>query len=182
MAMVVTMVVVMVFLMIILIVVYANRYKKASPSQAVVVWGKQPKGVGKYQIVTNGGIFVVPFVQQSAFLPLDAKTQEFRLRNVPCKKKKRIDLELTVTYKISNKEKKLQKAAESLLHKSQDNIEDMAKKIIDAEVRNLCWKMDSKKISDDPGKAGKKFKKNANKELGAVGIEITTFSIKDVLE
>jgi uncharacterized membrane protein YqiK len=184
-ALVVVMAISMTLCMIILIAVYASRYKKASPSQALVVWGKAGPSEKSLRIITSGGFFVYPVVMQCAYLPLEARTKEFRLRNIPCmdrKERKRIDLELTVTYKISNDEKKLRKAAESLLHMKEDKVDDMVKKIVDADVRNLCWKMDVKDVIGDPRKTGKKFRKSVNKELGAVGMEVTTFSVRDIIE
>ena len=67
---------------IIMIAVYASRYKKVPPDQAMVVYGKAGSKGRAYDIVTGGGKFILPIVQAYAFMPLDVRTLEIIVTDI----------------------------------------------------------------------------------------------------
>lgn len=174
-----------VLVFIIMIAIYASRFKKASPDQAIVVYGKPGQRGQQYNIVTGGGVFIWPVVQSFEYLSIAARTQEFRARNVTTSKKgsgKNIDLIVVATTRVPpDNEKLLYKAAENILHKNDDERDDMTKMIIDGSLRTTCRNIKAKKFDKDPDGTAKVIRKDANKELNTIGMELTTFAIKEVI-
>ena len=62
--------------------VYASRYKKVPPDQAMVVYGKAAEKGKAYSITTGGGKFIWPVVQAYAFMPLDVRTLEIIVTDI----------------------------------------------------------------------------------------------------
>ena len=76
-----------IFLIVIIIyfVIFAVRYKRVPPNKAMVVFGKPQKTKGgkrSYIIITGGAKFIIPLIEEIAFIPLDARPLEIRLERV----------------------------------------------------------------------------------------------------
>lgn len=169
--------------MFILAIIYASRYKKVPPDKAMIVYGgKGPRGK-EYLIISGGGRFIQPFINAYAIMPLDARSANLNLKRVPVDnkgEKNSADLDLVVVYKISSEEKLLRKAAETLLHKSDEELNKIAEDVVTGTTYTTLRNFKAPMLRDEPDEAANMLKKSANLELNKIGMELSTLKLKTV--
>jgi flotillin len=177
-------VVIMVMAMIVLMMVFAARYKKVPPDKVMVVYGRRmgPMGPG-YKIISGGGKFIVPVVESFEFLPLDVRTLDIDmddLKVISGEGTERIRLKVTAHVKISSDYHSLIEAAEHLLHKSDAEINEIARSTIEAHVRSICRSVTFDQLDVDRRLWATKVGVSANQDLLNMGLEIRSFGISQV--
>ena len=180
---VVLIVVAAILLFIILAAVYANRFKKVPPDQAMVVYGKAGSKGRAYDIVTGGGRFIWPVVQAYAFMPLDVRTLEIIVTDIVTDVKvsgAKVNIKAVTQIKISSQSALVRVAAEQLLHKTDPEINEIAQKTLEGHVRGICATMTIEDINSDRDKVSQQVQNQAAKDLRNMGIEIKSFVIKEI--
>ncbi|MBN1539236.1 MAG: hypothetical protein JW939_03755 [Candidatus Thermoplasmatota archaeon] len=171
-------------LAIIIILIYAGRYKKVPPDSAMVVYGKgAKKGARGYTVVSGGGKFILPVVQGFEFLPLDVRTLEILVRDIVTDVKTsgaKINIKAVTQVKIASDEASLYTAAEQLLHKRDEQINEIAQKTLEGHVRGICATMTIESINSDRDAVAAQVQSQAAKDLRNMGIEIRSFVIKEI--
>lgn len=171
-------------LALIIILIYAGRYKKVPPDSAMVVYGKgAKKGVRGYTVVSGGGRFILPVVQGFEFLPLDVRTLEILVRDIVTDVKTsgaKINIKAVTQVKIASDEASLYTAAEQLLHKRDEQINEIAQKTLEGHVRGICATMTIESINSDRDAVAAQVQSQAAKDLRNMGIEIRSFVIKEI--
>ena len=168
---------------IIIIGIYASRYKKVPPDQAMVVYGRSGKKGRAYDIVTGGGKFIVPIFEAYAFMPLDVRTLEIIVTDIVTDVNvsgAKINIKAVTQIKISSQDSLLRVAAEQLLHKTDPEINEIAQKTLEGHVRGICATMTIEDINSDRDKVSQQVQNQAAKDLRNMGIEIKSFVIKEI--
>ncbi|MGA1794079.1 MAG: flotillin family protein [Thermoplasmatota archaeon] len=169
---------------IIVLIIYASRYKKVPPDSAMVVYGKgAKKGARGYTVVSGGGKFILPVVQGYEFLPLDVRTLEILVRDIVTDVKTsgaKINIKAVTQVKIASDEASLYTAAEQLLHKKDEQINEIAQKTLEGHVRGICATMTIESINSDRDAVAAQVQSQAAKDLRNMGIEIRSFVIKEI--
>ncbi|MGA1872124.1 MAG: SPFH domain-containing protein [Thermoplasmatota archaeon] len=175
---------VIVAFVIIILIIYASRYKKVPPDSAMVVYGKgAKKGARGYTVVSGGGKFILPVVQGYEFLPLDVRTLEILVRDIVTDVKTsgaKINIKAVTQVKIASDEASLYTAAEQLLHKRDEQINEIAQKTLEGHVRGICATMTIESINSDRDAVAAQVQSQAAKDLRNMGIEIRSFVIKEI--
>ncbi len=179
---VVVVILVIVFAVLSMFAIYANRYKKVPPDKAMVVYGRKRGGKG-YEIISGGGRFIIPIVESYEFLPLDVRTLDINVSDIVTDvdvSGAKINIKSVTQIKISSHPATLKTGAEHLLHKSDREINEIAMKTLEGHVRGVCATMTIEAINSDRDTISGKIANMAAKDLMNMGIEIRSFTIKEI--
>jgi flotillin len=169
-----------------LIGIYKMNYKRVPPNKAMVVFGKKnPRTKMGYRILTGGGKFIVPVVQDVAYLPLDVRKIVIDLKKINIdveNSNKKVDVKITALIKISSQQHMLHTAAEQLLGKSDDEINSIAHDILEAHLEGLFATIDMKILKTDRDLVVTRIQAIAGADLKNMGLEIRSLVISNVRE
>ena len=166
------------------ILIYATRYKKVPPNKAMVVFGRMQMRTRKgYQIITGGGKFILPILEEIAFLSLEARPLRIEMNDVRVdarNTKASIALKTNSVVRISSDPRILDVASKNLLGKSENDINKIAMNIIEGPVRNVCAHTTLEEIRDNFPQVSSTISATANEDLNKVGLEMVSFNIVEV--
>ena len=175
----------MIIAIIAMIIIYAMRYKRVPPNKAMVVFGRRTMRADRkgYRVLTGGGKFIVPIVEEVKYLPLDVRNLKFKLDNVktdPKTESARLKLEATAIIKIGSDPMSLNTAAEMLLDKKDEEINKMAYDVIEAHIKGICKTLKFEQIDTDRDLMAERIQNIIAMDLRNIGIEIRSMVINDV--
>jgi flotillin len=160
-------------------VIYARRYKRVPPNQAMVVFGRRRKDIG-FEVIQGGGKFVYPIVEQVAYLDLSLQTLEIHVPAVITHSGVPLTVECVAQIKISNEKTKLNVASVQLLGKTREGVGQLAEATIIGQVRGVCATLEVEQINADRETLASKIREVAVPELGNMGLEIISLQVKDI--
>ncbi len=167
------------------ILLYANRYKKVPPNMAMVVYGRRQSGKGGkgYQVLSGGAKLIVPIVESVEWLKLDVRTLDLVVQEIVTDVKRsgaRINIKAVAQVKISSDEATLNTAAENLLGKTEQQVDEIALKTLEGHVRGVCATLTVEEVNSDRDAIASKILGMAGNDLRNMGIEIRSFVIKEI--
>jgi flotillin len=122
---------------------YAMRYKRVAPNQAMVISGRrrvvrdsetgEQKVVG-YRIITSGGTFVAPIVERVDVLSLEAIPVEFEVKG-QWRDGTDANIQGEAQVAVGQNETDIHEAATRLLNKGPEEIADLARQFLAREMR-----------------------------------------------
>jgi flotillin len=152
----------------------------------MVVFGKKNQRTRKgYHILTGGGKFIIPIVQDVAYLPLNVRKIVIDMKKVNIdveNANKKVDLKITALIKISSQQHLLHTAAEQLLGKSDDEINEIARDILEAHLEGLFATLDMKTLKMDRDLVVTRIQAVVGADLKNMGLEIRSMVISNVRE
>lgn len=173
-----------------LVICFIIGYTKASPDEAVVISGikRQPRF-----LIGKAG-FRVPFFERKdklilKLIPIDVKTSS----EVPTADYINIKVDSVVNVKISptkifereNKDGKrepikfLHLAAQNFLNKKSSEIAEIAREVLEGNLREIVGKMNLQDMVNDRQKFAEEVRNNASPDLAAMGLEIVSFNVQN---
>ena len=161
---------------------YAARYKKVPPDAAMVVYGRAFGGKG-YDVRRGGGKFIYPIVESYRFLPLGIRTLDVVVNEIVTdvtRSGARVNIKAVAQVRISDDPDVLRTAAGQLLHKSDQEINEIALKTLEGHVRGVCATLTIEQINSDRDIIASKILTMAGEDLKNMGIEIRSFVIKEI--
>ncbi|HKW43863.1 MAG TPA: flotillin family protein, partial [Thermoplasmata archaeon] len=167
------------------ILVAASRYKKVPPNMAMVVYGKRQKKTGGrgYRVISGGAKVIVPIVESVEWLKLDVRTLDLVVPDIVTDVKRsgaKINIKAVAQVKISSDEATLNTAAENLLGKSEQQVDEIALKTLEGHVRGVCATLTVEEVNSDRDAIASKILGMAGNDLRNMGIEIRSFVIKEI--
>src|SRR5881296_894276 len=167
------------------VLAYASRYKKVPPNMAMVVYGRRQKGMGGrgYQVKSGGAKFIVPIFESVEWLRLDVRTLDLVVTDIVTDVKRsgaKINIKAVAQVKISSDEATLNTAAENLLGKTEQEINEIALKTLEGHVRGVCATLTIEQVNSDRDAIASKILTMAGEDLKNLGIEIRSFVIKEI--
>lgn len=169
-----------IFLVMISILVYLfSRYKKCPPGKILVVYG-QTGGVPKY--ITNGGIFILPIIQNYTYLDLSPMAIDIVLKHALSLDDTRIDISFMVTIAISNDPSVIDNAVERILGYNQEAIHSMAKDIILGQSRLIIAQTNPKDLKKNLDKFISLIFQNVDYELKRLGLKLINININSIID
>jgi len=180
---IVVLVIVIVFFALVLL--YASRYKKVPPNMAMVVYGRKQRGQGGrgYQVLSGGAKLIYPIVESIEWLRLDVRTLDLVVSEIVTDVKRsgaRINIKAVAQVKISSDEATLNTAAENLLGKTEQQVDEIALKTLEGHVRGVCATLTVEEVNSDRDAIASKILGMAGNDLRNMGIEIRSFVIKEI--
>jgi len=159
----------------------ASRYRRCPSDKILVKYGK----VGKDQsslCIHGGGTFVIPLVQDYAYLSLTPMTISIPLQNALSLQNIRINVPSTFTVGISTDSAIMNNAAERLLRLPAREIEEMAKEIIFGQLRLTVASLTIEQINQDRESFLESIRKNVEPELNKIGLYLINVNITDITD
>ena len=161
---------------ILVIIILAAGYVKASPDTAFIISGlrKKPK-----ILIGKAGI-KIPFFEKKDELKLqlisiDVKTSS----SVPTADYINITVDAAVNVKVSTKKELLDLAAQNFLNKKTDYIAQVAREVLEGNMREIVGQMKLEEMVSDRQKFASQVKENAEPDLAGMGLEIVSFNVQN---
>lgn len=165
-----------VVIVLLVIIVLASGYVKASPDRAYIISGLRKK---RKILIGRAGI-KIPFFEKKdelnlQLIPVDVKTTNA----VPTADYININVDANVNVKISDKPELLEKAAQNFLNKKTEYIQNVAREVLEGNMREIVGKMRLAEMVSDRQKFAELVKENAGPDLEAMGLEIISFNVQN---
>lgn len=162
-----------------LIVFICIGYVKAPPDMAYIISGIKKKS----KIVIGKASFRIPFFERLdklnlRLIPIDVKTSNA----VPTADYININVDATVNVKISSEPDTLRLAAENFLNKNTEYIANVAREVLEGNVREIVGKMKLEEMVSDRQKFANLVKENAEPDLAAMGLDIISFNVQNFVD
>lgn len=163
-----------VVLVVLLVLLFAASYVKAAPDTAIIV-----SGLGKRKILIGKAGFRIPFLQRIDKLSLrvfqvDIKTDEA----IPTSNFINIRVDGVANLKISSDPQLLDRAAESILNMSEDDLIKQVQQVLQGNMREIIGTVDIKKLVQDRQGVAQSVKENVVPDMAKMGIEVVNFNIQ----
>lgn len=162
-----------------LVLVLVSGYVKASPDTAYIISGlrRRPK-----VLIGKAGIRV-PFLEKKdelnlQLIPIDVKTSN----SVPTADYININVDAAVNVKISDNPDRLKLAAQNFLNKKVEYIAQVAREVLEGNMREIVGKMQLQEMVSDRQKFAELVKQNAEPDLGAMGLDIVSFNVQNFVD
>ncbi len=176
--MIIVAVVMMAFMFIVLL---AKQYKRCPSNRVLVIYGRTGKGKASTTI-HGGAAFVVPLIQDYAYLSLEPIQIEIPLRGALSMENIRVNVPSVFTVAISTEPAVMQQAAIRLLGLSVDEIRKQAEEIIFGILRQVIAGMGIEEINRDRDKFLQQIQLHLESELNKVGLQLINVNITDITD
>ena len=156
----------------------ASRYKRCPSDKILVIYGRT--GSGSAKCLAGGADFVWPVIQDYEYLDLTPISIDVDLQGALSKQNIRVSVPSRFTVGISNQEGVMLNAAERLLGKTNDQIQNIAKDIIFGQLRLVVATMDIEEINSDRDKFLSNVSTNVGAELRKIGLSLINVNVTDI--
>ena len=161
-------------IVVIAILIFVTGYVKAAPDTAIII-----SGFGKRKILIGKAGFRMPFFQRMDKLSLrvfqvDIKTDEA----IPTSNFINIRVDGVANLKISSDPELLDRAAESILNMTEDNLIRQVQQVLQGNMREIVGTVDIKKLVQDRHGVANSVKENVVPDMAKMGIEVVNFNIQ----
>ncbi|EHQ63281.1 SPFH domain-containing protein [Paenibacillus dendritiformis] len=164
------------------------RYKTVSPDEAMIVTGTYlgSKNVSadetgrKMKIVRGGGAFILPVFQQSQFLSLLSHKLDVMTPEVYTEQGVPVMTDAVAIIKIGGSVEDIATAAEQFLGKPTDALKSEAQEVLEGHLRAILGSMTVEEVYRNRDRFAQEVQAVAAKDLKKMGLQIVSFTIKDV--
>ena len=161
------------------VVFFFIGYVKAPPDMAYIISGLRKKA----KVVIGKASIRIPFFERLdklnlRLIPIDVKTSNA----VPTADYININVDATVNVKISNEPDRIALAAENFLNKNTEYIANVAREVLEGNVREIVGKMRLEEMVSDRQKFANLVKENAEPDLAAMGLDIISFNVQNFVD
>jgi len=172
-------------ILVLFFVIWARRYKRCPSDRILVVYGKVGKGttdVGgrSAKCIHGGAAFIIPIIQDYAFLDLTPISIEVDLTGALSRQNIRVDVPSRFTVGISTEPGVMNNAAERLLGLQMQQVYDLAKEIIFGQLRLVVATMDIEEINSNRDKFLTNVGSNVEAELRKIGLKLINVNVTDI--
>ncbi len=146
----------------VLVAAMASRYKRCPSDKILVVYGRT--GGASAKCIHGGGAFIVPVIQDFAYLDLKPISIEANLKSALSKQNIRVDVPCRFTIAISTEKDNMNNAAERLL----------------GQLRLVIATMMIEEINSDRDKFLDNISVNVDTELRKIGLKLINVNVTDI--
>src|SRR5438067_4218062 len=169
-------VVVAVVVVFILIQTYGRLLRKVGPNQALIVYG-----AGGTKIITGGSKLVIPLTQRADVFPLELMSFDVAPRqDLYTSQGVAVNVEAVTQIKVRSDDASITTAAEQFLSKSQQERENLIRLVMEGHLRGIVGQLTVEDLVKDPENVGAKMLKTVTPDMDKMGLEVISFTIKDV--
>jgi len=155
-----------------------KQYRTCPSNRVLVVYGKV-EGERAAKCIHGGGVFVMPLLQDYAYLSLEPLTIEIDLTSTLSRKNISVDVPSTFTIGISTQPDIMNNAAERLLGLRDDQIASQARDIILGQMRLVIGTLSNEEINQDRQEFLDLCTKTVRSELNKIGLDVINVGVKD---
>lgn len=170
---------VIIFVVVVLTLAFlTTRYRIGKPDEILIVTGALIKDGIKF--LKNSGTFVIPIVQKAHKLSLLSHKIEVATPFVPTSQGVSVAASATVIVKIGNSDETIQIAAEQYLGKSDEQMEEETRDVLEGHLRAIIGGMTVESLYNNRDDFAEKVQSVASTDLQKMGLEVVSFTIKDI--
>ena len=157
----------------------AIGYVKAPPDMAYIISGVKKKS----KVVIGKASIRIPFFERLdklnlRLIPIDVKTSNA----VPTADYININVDAAVNVKVSSNPERLKLAAENFLNKPVGDIGQVAREVLEGNMREIVGKMSLEEMVSDRQKFAQLVTENAKPDLAAMGLDIISFNVQNFMD
>lgn len=174
--------------LLLLLMAVASRYRTVAPDEAMIITGTLLGGRNvltddsgrRVKIVRGGGAFIVPVVQQREQLSLlshklDVTTPEvYTAQGVP------VMTDGVAVIKVGSSVEDVATAAEQFLGKPDEALRAEAREVLEGHLRAILGQLTVEEVYRNRDKFAQEVQEVAARDLKKMGLQIVSFTIKDV--
>ena len=174
----------------IIYVLVRNRWKKAGPDEALIVYGKRKlwgrKVIGDegqiegFRIVRGGGTFVWPVWEQHEFLSLKMMTLDIDLHHVYTVQGIPINVRAVAQVKVKGDFDHIRKAAEGFLGLPTEQIQSTIKETVSGHLRGIIGTLTIEELYRDQKRFQDSVRVEAHEDLREMGFEFRSFVFQEI--
>ena len=164
-----------------MILVIVKRYKRCPSNRILVVYGRVRTGRAS-KTLHGGGTFVLPLVQNYAFLSLDPIQIEIPLEGALSQENIRVSVPSVFTVAVGTDDETMQNAAIRLLGLSTGEIMKQAEDIIFGQLRQVIASMPIIDINRNRDLFLTNVQSSLEPELQKIGLVLINVNIKDITD
>ncbi len=161
---------------IVLMAMIARLYRKVGPNEAMLVYG-----FGGTKVVRGGGRLVIPMLQSTEKLSLELmsfdvapKKELFTHQGVA------VLIDAVTQLKVRSDDQSIRTAAEQFLDKTPETREAAIRLVMEGHLRGIVGQLTVEQIVKEPEMVGEKVRKTCAEDLSKMGLEMISFTIKEV--
>jgi len=158
-----------------------HQYKRCPSNRILVIYGKVGADRAA-KCIHGGGKFVIPLIQDHAFLNLDPLVIEIPLEGALSLNNIRVNVPSTFTVGISTDPVLMNNAAERLLNLDERKIRDQAQDIILGQLRLVIATLSIEEINKDREKFMALINANVAEEINKIGLQLINVNIRDITD
>ncbi len=168
---------------------FARNYQNAGPNEALIVAGGHKRWVTGadgnrvqvgYRMQIGGGTFVNPFTETAQTLPLETYSITIKTPEVLTRQGVHIIAEASAQVKVASNEASIRKAAEQFLGRGASAIKEVSESILEGYIRSTLGSLSVEELYQNRDDFNRKVRNAAMADLGAMGIELLGFNLKDI--
>lgn len=164
-----------------LLLLFIARYKRCPSNKILVVYGKVGHDKSA-RCIHGGGAFILPIIQDWAFLTLSPIPIDIDLRGALSMQNIRINAPSTFTVGVSTNQAIMLNAAERLLGLNEEEVKLQALDIIIGQLRLVIATLSIEEINKDREQFLQLINKHVTSELNKIGLELINVNIKDITD
>jgi flotillin len=166
-------------LLLFVLIFIVKQYKRCPSNRILVIYGKV--GTNKAaKCLHGGGTFVVPLIQDYAYLSLDPMVIEIPLEGALSLNNIRVNVPSTFTVGVSTDPVLMNNAAERLLMLDEKKIRDQAQDIILGQLRLVIATLSIEEINKDREKFMMLVNENVAQEINKIGLDLINVNVRDI--
>ncbi len=158
-----------------------SRYKRCPSNRVLIIYGKIG-GQNTARCVHGGARFIVPLVQDYAYLSLEPIQIEIPLRGALSAENIRVNVPSVFTVAIGTSPDVMQNAAIRLLGLTTDEIRKQAEEIIFGQLRQVIASMRIEDINRDRDTFLEHIQNSLEPELKKIGLVLINVNITDITD
>ena len=158
-----------------------SRYRRCPSNRILVVYGKVG-GSKAAKCFHGGGAFVLPLIQDYAYLSLEPLVIDIPLEGALSLNNIRVNVPSTFTVGISTDPVLMNNASERLLGLNDGKIRDQAQDIILGQLRLVIATLSIEEINKDREKFMNQINENVGQEVNKIGLELINVNIRDITD
>ncbi|CAN5870684.1 flotillin family protein [soil metagenome] len=162
-----------------LVMVFVKYFKRCPANQVLVISGKVGSGQSA-KIISGGGTFVVPVLQEWAFLDLTPLQIDINLMDALSLENIRVQVPSQVTVAVGDTEEYQKNAAARIMNLSPQEISAMAANLIFGQMRQVIASMKIEDINRDRDQFRSNIEHALEPELKKIGLRLINVNIKDL--
>jgi flotillin len=164
--------------------IWASRYVKVGPDQALIISGRQiqtPDGkrVG-FRIIIGGGTFVLPVIEKAEVLSLEIFPIELNRIRARTSDKTDVELDCSAQLKIKNEPESIVMAAQHFLHKSKSDLQVILAPILEKSFNTAIAATTFEDLEHNPTATAARMETEASAPLTRMGLFIVSLKTKNV--
>ncbi|MFQ5705248.1 MAG: flotillin family protein [Gemmatimonadales bacterium] len=168
-------------LLLFFVVFVVKQYKRCPSNKILVIYGKVGRSRASH-CMHGGGKFVVPLLQDYAYLSLEPMVIDIPLQGALSLNNIRVNVPATFTVGISTDPVLMNAAAERLLLLTEKKIQEQAQDIILGQLRLVIATLSIEEINKDREKFMSLINTNVAEEINKIGLTLINVNIRDITD